>query len=48
MRAFYSDDIGRFINQSSNEVLGILAKNNYFELTDLQRNTWRYEIEFLK
>ena len=48
MRAFYSNDIGRFINQSSNEVLGILAKNNYFELTDLQRNTWRYEIEFLK
>ncbi len=33
---------------SSKEILGILAENNPYNLVDLQRNTWIYEIDFLK
>ena len=47
-RAFYSESIMRFFSQSNEEILGILASNNSFELTDLQRNTWQEEIRILK
>lgn len=47
-RAFYSDTIINFLTQSNDEILGILALNNPFDLTDLQRNTWREEIRILK
>ena len=48
MRAFYTNNTNKFINQSNNEILGELAKNNGFDLNDLQRNTWLYEINLLK
>lgn len=48
MRAFYSNNVYSFLNQSNDEILGILAKNNGFDLSDLQKNTWIYEIDFLK
>lgn len=48
MRSFYNNDIGNFLNQSETEILGELAKNNEFDLNDLQRNTWLYEIALLK
>lgn len=37
MRAFYSNNIQTFIQQSNNEILGIIAKNNAFDLNDLQK-----------
>lgn len=48
MRAFYSNNINIFLRQSNNEILGIIARNNGFDLNDLQKNTWIYEINFLK
>lgn len=48
MRAFYSNNIQTFIQQSNNEILGIIAKNNAFDLNDLQKNTWIAEILLLK
>jgi broad-specificity NMP kinase len=47
-RVFYSESIRRFLSQSDEEILGILASNNSFELNDLQRNTWLEEIRILK
>lgn len=47
-RAFYSETIMNFLSRSDDEILGILASNNSFDLTDLQRNTWREEIRILK
>ena len=48
MKSFYSENFETFLNQSNNEVLGIMAKNNSFDLNDLQKNTWIYQIKFLK
>ena len=48
MRAFYSNEINMFIKQSNTEILGELASNNGFDLNDLQKNTWLYEIDLLK
>lgn len=48
MRAFYSNNINTFINESDDKILGTITRNNGFDLTDLQKNTWIYEINFLK
>ena len=48
MKSFYSENFETFLNQSENEVLGIITKNNGFDLNDLQKNTWIYQIKFLK
>ncbi len=48
MRAFYSNNLNIFLFQSQNEILGEIAKNNAFDLNDLQKNTWIYEISLLK
>lgn len=48
MRSFYSNNIDNFLQQSRYEILGILAQNNGFELTEQQKNTWFFEIDFLK
>jgi len=47
-RAFYSNEISNLFKQSENEILGELARNNPFELKDLQRNAWIEEIRILK
>jgi len=47
-RAFYSERIKGFLVQRNDEILGILASNNPFVLTDLQRNTWKEQIRILK
>lgn len=44
MRAFYSGDVVDFLQQSSDEILGIMTRNNGYDLTELQKNTWVYEI----
>ena len=47
-RFFYQNNIVSFLADSDNAILGALAKNNTFDLIDLQRNAWLYEIRFLK
>ena len=47
-RYYYSDTVANFLAQSQEYILGILAKNNLFDLNSLQRNTWISEIELLK
>ena len=47
-RFFYQNSIAGFLADSEDAILGTLAKNNTFDLVDLQRNAWLYEIRFLK
>ncbi len=47
-RSYYDAKIAEFVNQSDNYILGELARNNQFDLNDLQRNTWLQEIAILK
>lgn len=46
--AFYQARIQEFIASSENTILGILAKNNLYELTQEQRTAWLAEIDLLK
>ena len=47
-RFFYQNNITGFLANSEDTILGALARNNSFDLVDLQRNAWLYEITFLK
>lgn len=47
-RAYYSDTIVNFQNQSHNEILGILSANNGFSLEQTQRDAWIYQINLLQ
>ena len=47
-RFYYQNSIAEFLADSENAILGTLARNNTFDLVDLQRNAWFYEINFLK
>ncbi|NLZ47026.1 MAG: DUF2075 domain-containing protein [Clostridiales bacterium] len=47
-RSYYNAKIAEFLNQSDSYILGELARNNQFDLNDLQRNTWLEEIAILK
>lgn len=47
-RAYYSDTIANFQNQSHNEILGILSANNGFSLEQTQRDAWIYQINLLQ
>ena len=47
-RFFYQNNITGFLVDSDDTILGALARNNSFDLVDLQRNAWLYEITFLK
>lgn len=46
-RAYYSENVSRFLGQNPYEILGILAKNNTFALDDLQKYAWTEEIRVL-
>lgn len=48
MKSFYSGTFKRFFEDSETEILGTLATNNGFELNDLQKKAWIYEIKALK
>lgn len=48
MRSFYSNNFEKFLTESEIEILGTLTINNGFDLNDLQKNTWLYEINLLK
>ena len=47
-RFFYQNNISAFLADSEDAILGVLARNNSFDLVDLQRNAWLYEIKCLK
>lgn len=47
-RFYYQNSIAGFFADSADAILGALAKNNTFDLVDLQRNAWLYEIRLLK
>lgn len=47
-REYYSDSIDNFKKFSTNEILGILASNNEFQLEQTQRDSWQEEISILK
>ena len=47
-RFYYQNSIAGFLADSEDAILGALARNNTFDLVDLQRNAWLYEIRLLK
>ena len=47
-RFYYQNSIAGFLADSEDAVLGALARSNTFDLVDLQRNAWLYEIRLLK
>lgn len=47
-RAYYSETIPNFLDQSPNEILGILSSSNGFSLEQTQRISWQYQINLLK
>lgn len=47
-RFFYANSIEKFLQDSDSEILGNLVQFSPFDLTDLQRNAWIYEISYLK
>ncbi|WP_024467531.1 DUF2075 domain-containing protein [Treponema pedis] len=46
-RCYYCDSIDSFINQSKEEILGEIVKNNEFPLGDQQKLSWITQIELL-
>lgn len=39
-RSYYQNYIDGFLKDSEDKILGVLAKNNEFELEDNQRRSW--------
>jgi hypothetical protein len=48
IREYYSDTIENFRKKAADEILGILARNNEFQLEQTQRDSWQEEISILK
>lgn len=47
-RCFYDSAISGFLDQSFEEILGVLSKDNSFDLTIEQRDAWLEEIAIMK
>ena len=47
-RFFYHNHISGFLADTNDAILGALARNNAFDLTELQRNAWLFEFSCLK
>ena len=47
-RAYYSDTLTNFLIKSKLEIFGELCSNDQFSAEDLQKNTWKTEIDILK
>ncbi len=47
-RFYYQNSIAEFLADSEDAIFGALARNHTFDLVDLQRNAWLYEIRLLK
>ena len=47
-RAYYSETIVNFLDQSPNEILGTLSNNSEFSDELTQKEAWKVEIKILK
>jgi hypothetical protein len=47
-RAYYSDSVKNFIGKDPLSIFGEITSNDQFAAVDLQKNTWKKEIELLK
>lgn len=47
-RAYYSSSINNFLDKNEYEIFGEITVNDQFSAEDLQKNTWKKEIEILK
>lgn len=47
-RAYYSNSIAHFLQDTPEQILGILAERNQFDLVPTQRNAWQAEIQILR
>src|SRR5688572_18742973 len=47
-RYFYSNTVKRFLTQSSDEILGALARNSGFSDDQTQKGAWLQQIEILR
>ncbi|MDP2363051.1 MAG: DUF2075 domain-containing protein [Ignavibacteria bacterium] len=47
-RAYYSDSIQKFLESTSEEIIGKLSLNNEFSLEQTQKSAWSEEIKILK
>ena len=47
-RAYYSRTVSEFLSQEDNLIFGEITSNDQFAADDLQKNTWKKEIEILK
>lgn len=47
-RAYYSNIIQKFIQEDPRSIFGEITSNDQFAADDLQKNTWKEEIEILK
>lgn len=47
-RAYYSQSVSAFLQQTPDEILGEITRNNEFALEHKQRNTWIYEMQLLQ
>ena len=46
--AYYHADVGSFVQQSVDEILGQLTRNHLFALEGTQRDAWRVEVSILQ
>ena len=47
-RAYYSNSVKEFLKQDELTIFGEIVSNDQFSAQDLQKNTWKREIEILK
>ncbi|KEI16573.1 hypothetical protein Z959_09545 [Clostridium novyi B str. ATCC 27606] len=47
-RAYYSSSVSEFIEKNNFAIFGEITSNDQFAADDLQKNTWKKEIEILK
>lgn len=47
-RSYYQNGVVDFLHDSNNEILGKLANQHEFDLTELQRNAWTKQVALLK
>ena len=47
-RAYFLSSINNFLDKNEYEIFGEITVNDQFSAEDLQKNTWKKEIEILK
>jgi hypothetical protein len=47
-RAYYSSSVNQFLSKDIFSIFGEITSNDQFAADDLQKNTWKKEIEILK